>query len=75
MNFSVKSRRSPAEKFFSKKMLAKSGSKKIDKKNFYLFILRERSTDGPDRHANRQKSSADYRFRRRLVARRSQNYL
>ncbi|MGC4392832.1 hypothetical protein [Agrobacterium sp. M50-1] len=49
-------------KIFSKKVLAKSGSKKIDKKNFYLFILRGRSTDGPDRYANRQKSSSDSGF-------------
>jgi hypothetical protein len=43
---------SPVKKSFSKKVLAKRGSRKIDKTNFYLFILRERSTDGPDHDAN-----------------------
>ncbi|KAA1233482.1 hypothetical protein FHL81_18890 [Agrobacterium tumefaciens] len=64
-----------SRKFFSKKVLAKSSPKKIDKKNFYLFILRERSTDGPDRHANRQKSSSDSRYWQQLITRRSKNYL
>ncbi|TZG34884.1 hypothetical protein AGR1_19680 [Agrobacterium sp. B1(2019)] len=76
MNFSIESRRfrsshmppSPSEKFFSKKVLAKSGAKKIDKNNFYLFILRERLANGSDHHANRQKSGSDCKFWRWLVA-------